>query len=385
MSMRHAALVLVLLATPAWADTFGGFSGVDRPYLMTPDRVCTPLKIANGAATGVPACEKAAADVIARLSFKPPIPQRGAKAAFAATASGKTLTVTRASGKVATWDAVDPIVKVVEVYASQYEDRVAVAYTLRRMGKEITDVVGFDLGQGQTAIRQPDSAQPDPTQPQPPVQKPVEDPKVTAALTAARKAPKGAKALAAWKAVLALDAANSEALYGVAAAQLAAKATADALATLGQLAASAKPDAIEWLIQARFDPAFAALRGDAKFRTVVGLDRKPTTVYEKVMGFGGQWEQTGTSCDKPEVRLTLQRDRSFKLRVKTTCEGQVYDTPFKGTWRVDGNRLVLGLPNKGKVTVQDEAPCSLDAVGDETGLHCLLGKDIEFTVLPTRR
>jgi len=71
------------------------------------------------------------------------------------------------------------------------------------------------------------------------------------------------------------------------------------------------------------------LRADAKFRTTVGLDRKPATVYEKVMGFGGQWEQTGTSCDKAEVRMTMSRDRSFKLRVKTTCEGQVFDGSFQ--------------------------------------------------------
>jgi len=387
MPMRRAALVLMLLATPAAADTFGGFSGVDRPYLVNADRVCTPLKIQNGAAAGMPACEKATADVIAHLSIKDPVPQSGTKAAFAATASGKTLTVTKKSGdKVVAWDAPDPIAKVVEVYASQYEDRVAVAFTTRRMGKEVTDVVAFDLGQGQTAIRQPDQ----PTQPTPPTTnpqpQPPADPKLTAALTAARKAPKGAKALAAWKAVLAIDAGSSEAIYGVAAAQAVQKATADALATLGQLVSSAKPDAIEWLVEARFDPAFAALRADAKFRTAVGLDRKPATVYEKVMGFGGQWEQTGTSCDKAEVRMTMLRDRSFKLRVKTTCEGQQFDSGnFKGTWRIDGNRVVLALPNKGKITVQDEAACSLDAVGDEIGLHCSLGKDIEFTVLPTRR
>ena len=81
--------------------------------------------------------EKAAADVRARLSFKEPIAQRGIKATFAAKASGRTLTVTRKSGEaVVTWQAPDPIGKIVEVYASQYDDRVAVAYTTRRLGKE---------------------------------------------------------------------------------------------------------------------------------------------------------------------------------------------------------------------------------------------------------
>jgi hypothetical protein len=119
---------------------------------------------------------------------------------------------------------------------------------------------------------------------------------------------------------------------------------------------------------------------------VVGLDQKPTTLYERLMGFGGQWEQTGTSCDKPEVRFTTTRDRKFRLRVKTSCEGNVYDTPFSGTWRIDGQRIVLVLPNSGRATsAADEAGCGFETVGDEDSLRCALGHDIEFVVLPTRR
>jgi hypothetical protein len=383
MPMRRAALVVVLLATPAAADTFGGFSGVDRPYLVNQDRVCRPIKVASGVAKGQPTCEKAGADIIARLSMKDPIPQRGTKASFAAAASGRTLTISRKTGeKLVTWDAIDPIAKIVEVYASQYDDRVAVAFTTRRMGKEVIDVVGFDLGQGQTGVKDPVA----PVTPVTPVTPPVvEDPKLTKAVTAARKAPK-AKAIAAWKAVLALDAAHSEATYRIAAAHAAAKQPADAMTRLATLAGSTRPDAIEWLVEARFDPAFAAVRADPKFRTSVGLDRKtPGSPYERLMGFGGQWEQHGTSCDKPEVRLNIARDRTFKLRVKTTCSGQVYDTPFKGQWRIESTGIVLMLPTKGKVTAADEAPCVFEPAGDEDALRCSLGKDLEFVVLPTRR
>jgi len=111
----------LLVAGTAGADRFGGFSGVDRPYLVNQDRVCTPLLVADGAASGAPSCTQAAADVVARLSIKAPIPQLGPKAMFAATAAGRTITVTRkASGTpVVAWSAVDPIGKVVEVYASQ--------------------------------------------------------------------------------------------------------------------------------------------------------------------------------------------------------------------------------------------------------------------------
>lgn len=379
------------LAGTARADKLGGFSGIDRPYLVNQDRICTPLVVTGGAASGAPTCAQGAADVVAKLSFKDPVLQAGPKATFAATASGRTITVTRkASGTpVVTWSAIDPIGKVVEVYASQYGERIAVAYTTRRAGREVTNVIAFDLGlgagigPGKDPTTPPDPTAKDPTAPVVPA--PPADPKLAAAVAAAQKAA-GAKALTAWKAVLVLDGAHSEALYRTAAAQLAAKQPADALATLGVLGASARPDAIEWMIEARFDPAFAPVRADAKFRAVVGLDRKGTSAYERMMGFGGQWEQTATACDKAEVRLNALRDRTFKLRVKTACQGNQFEMPFKGTWRVEGNRLVLTFPNKGKaVSAADESVCTFETAGDEDALKCTIGRDLEFTVLPTRR
>ena len=428
MSMRRFALALPLAAglalspARARADTFSGFSGVDRPYLVNQDRVCQPIAIAGGAAAGAPRCEKVAADVIARLSIKPPIVQSGAKASFTAQAAGRTITVSRkAGGAIVSWDAPDPVVRIVELYASQYDDRVAVAYTVRRAGKEVTDVVAFDLGQGQTAIAAPPVASPPAgtgsagsgsgsgpssvtariiqpgAQPGPPdtatappatapaTAGPPTDPRVVKAVADARAAPR-AKALAAWTAVLALDAGHAEALFRTAAAQLGARHTAQALDALQALAASPHDDAVEWQVEARFDPAFAALRADPKFRAAVGLDRKPATAYERLMGFGGQWEQTGTSCDRPEVRFTATRDRKFRLRVKTSCEGAVYDTPFQGTWRLDGQRLVLVLPPSGRAaSASDEAVCGFETAGDEDALRCSLGHDLDFVVLPTRR
>src|SRR5215510_12474988 len=134
MSMRRTVIALTLaaglaaVAAPARADTFSGFSGVDRPYLVNQDRVCRPLPVASSTAAGAPSCEKAGADVIARLSIKPPIVQSGAKASFIAQAAGRTITVSRKTGgAVFTWDAPDPVVKIIELYASQYDDRIAVA------------------------------------------------------------------------------------------------------------------------------------------------------------------------------------------------------------------------------------------------------------------
>ncbi|MBV8760632.1 MAG: hypothetical protein JO257_25290 [Deltaproteobacteria bacterium] len=370
--MRHA-LVLLLVATPAFADSFGGFSGVDRPYLVSPDRVCTPLEVKDKVATGAPSCDKGTTEAIAHLDIKAP-----ARGELKASTSGTKLTVVNKAGDtLVTWTAPDPIGKVVDVFVSKYEDRVAVVYTTRRLGKEVTDVVAFELVKT-TGRTQPVPKPADPTTTQPVVQAPPEDPKVTKAVESARKI----KTKAAWQAVLAIDPDNSEARYRLAA--LAGKAGTPDLQTLAK---SKRPDAIEWLVEARFDPAFAALRADKAFRDAVGLDRAPATMYEHVMGFGGQWEQTGTSCDKAEVHLVLQRDRSFKLRVKTTCEGQGYDLPFKGTWRVAADGIVLSLPPaKGKAaSAKDEAPCTLAKAGEEDSLHCDLGNDIDFTVLPTRR
>jgi hypothetical protein len=418
MTMRGLAIALSFAITaaawPVAADTFSGFSGVDRPYLVNQDRVCQPLSVAGNAATGAPRCERAAADAIARLSIKPPIVQSGSKASFSAQAAGRTITVSRVKGAaIVAWDAPDPVVRIVDVYGSQYDDRVAVAYVVRRLGKEVADVVAFDLGQGQTAVGgaaaappagdaagsgsasprsvttriiQPGAAPPDTAAPAATAPAaPPPDPRIAKAVADARAAPKP-RGLVAWAAVLALDAGHAEALFRTAAAQLAAKHSTEAIAALEALAASPNGDAIEWQVEARFDPAFAALRADPRFRAAVGLDRKPATVYERLMGFGGQWEQTGTSCDKPEIRFVATRDRKFRLRVKTSCEGQIFDTPFQGAWRIDGERIVLQLPTRGHAaTLADEAGCGFEAAGDEDALRCALGRDLEFTVLPTRR
>ena len=379
--MRSIAICALLVATPAAAETFAGFSGVDTPYLIDANRVCQPLVVKDGAASGNPRCEQAGADVVARLSIKPPRVQRGDKATFTASVSGATLTVTRADGDIAvTWTAPDPIDKIVDVYASELGDRVAVAYNVRRLGREITAVVAFVLPKETAAPSAPSTAAS-----APPTATGPDDPRIAKAVGKAHRAGR-AHALADWQAVLALDPQHAEALYRIAAIEAQGGHRDKALAALGALAKSARPDAVEWRVEARFDRAFAKLRADRTFRDDVGLDRPPQTVYERLMGFGGQWEQTGTSCDKAEVHFQAHRDRTFQLEVKTACEGQVYDTPFHGKWKIAGNQIMLVVPTSGqKVTENDEAPCTFKKVGDEDALHCSLGRDLEFEVLPARR
>jgi hypothetical protein len=183
--------------------------------------------------------------------------------------------------------------------------------------------------------------------------------------------------------VLALDPDNGEARFHVAAAHARAKRTADALTALEALAASTRPDAIEWRVAARFDAAFAALRADPRFRAAVGLDRPAATFYERVMGFGGAWEQAGTSCDVPEVHLDLGRDRTFSLRVRSRCEGMVNDARFKGRWTPRDPALVLVLPNPGGN--DEEVVCAVEPKGDEDSITCRLDEDLAFSVHPVRR
>jgi len=87
------------------------------------------------------------------------------------------------------------------------------------------------------------------------------------------------------------------------------------------------------------------------------------------------------------VKLTVTRDRSVKLRVKSTCRGNAFDQSFKGTWRVEQDGVILSLPpTPGKqATAKDEASCVFEKQRDEDALRCTLDRDLEFTVLPTRR
>lgn len=373
---------IVTGAARAHAGAFGGFGGREDAFLVGVDRVCTPLPVADAAAAGAAKCHKAAADELAQLSIKAPKAERGARAQFAATASGRTLTITRpdTGATVVVWESLDPISKVVEVYASTYGNVVGVELMVRRGGRDQADAIAFDV-RGAGHATAPVVAPPGPTTPPPTAPVPAVSPALTKALAKARKT-SGKAALAAWAKVTAIDPEHSEARYAIATAHARLKHRAEALAALTGLAASSRADAIEYLVAARFDAAFAAWRADAEFRTAVGLDRPATRLYERVMGLGGSWEQAATSCDTPEVALTLTRARAFTLRVKSTCEGARYDDRFKGTWSDASGALVLTLPKPGGA---DDVPCSIEARNGEDAIHCALDQDLEFVVQPVRR
>lgn len=378
--MRLLALALSFWAFgigAAAADTFGGFSSVEPSYLVNQDKVCALVPVRDGAASQAARCERKPADRLAQLAFRAATAQRGPKALFSARAEGNELSVLRAGGGLAVrWQGLDPIAKIVEVYA-EHDDRVAVAFSVRRGGRELVDVIAFDL----RAAAPTSPPGPGPDKPSDPPPAATSSPALVQAVTAARKA-RGKAALAAWRKVLELDAGHAEALFRQAVA-LAAKDRAGALAALTSLASSRDPEAIEYLVTARLDPAFAAMRADATFRKTVGLDRKAVHPYEKAMGFGGAWEQAGTSCDAPKVLLALGRDKKFRLTVRSVCSGMVHQSKFAGTWAIAGDGVALTLPNRG--VAADVVACTFEPAGDEEALACPLDDDLRIFVLPVRR
>ena len=104
-----------------------GFGGREDGYLIGSDRICTPLAVTSGAASGTPSCKKASADEIIALSVKSAVAVRGADASHKADARGRTLTVSAKDDTVlVTWQSTDAISKVEAVYVSKYQRLVAV-------------------------------------------------------------------------------------------------------------------------------------------------------------------------------------------------------------------------------------------------------------------
>jgi hypothetical protein len=381
-----AALVTVVsLASPASAGVFGGFGGREDGYLVGSDKICTPLAVEAGKASGTPACSKASDDQVAQLSVKTPKAVHGRDASHTAASKGRTIEVTATKKEVVvvTWEAPDPISRIDDVYVSQYGNLIAVEYSVRRGSRDVAEVVVFDVRGAASSGAVTD---PPPVTDRPPVvAPPAASPALTKALKAARKAKKSsaAKALKAWNKVLAIDPDHSEARYGVAVAHARAKKKDLAIAALEGLAATGRSDAMEYLILARFEKAFAAVRADAKFRTAVGLDGGSDDFYERLMGKGGSWEQPETACDTPGVTLTLGQDRSFKLVIRSTCSGDRWKDTFKGRWEAKEPGLTLILPNKGR---DDESfDCQVEKDGDEDAIRCALDADLSFVVRPVRR
>jgi hypothetical protein len=405
MRLTLSSLVGFLWLAPALAAAgpFGGFSRDGSRYLADTTRVCQPV----AGRQGMPRCEKKSADEVARLGFRKGTAQRGTGAAVQVQASGTRLVVRGGDGAAvrAEWDSGNPIGAVGAVYLSDGGKLVAIEYQARMAGRSQPQVVVLQLaggaaGQksGQPATGQ-EAGRPATGKPAgpggqapPPTAAAPDDPKTTAQLRAADKllsARKWKKAEEAYRAVLsAVD--HPAARYGLAAALAGQNRSADAVAELGALGRSSHPQAARWLVEARLGSHFTRLQGDAAFRRAVGIDRDPARApgaYERLVGFGGHWEQTGSPCQDPTVNLDLDRksDR-FKLTIRTRCQGEDDTTRLAGIWRAEGAAaLRLSFPNVDGP--EEQLQCQLAAASDRSGedtLSCTL-EELQMKLRVVRR
>lgn len=399
LSLASVLVVLCLAPGAAAAGPFGGFSSDGSHYLVDRDRVCEPVTGARGA----PRCEKKGADEVARLGFRKGAVQRGAGARVAAQVSGTRLVVRTADGKTvrADWDSGNPVGAISAVYLSETGKLVAIEYDARLSGRSAAQVVVLTMagdGSSGTPTGKPSAGTPPtgtppagtPSTATPPTGTakpagqnpgPADPPALAGQLRTADRElgrKKWKKAEEEYRRALATAPGHPAAQYGVAASLAGQKRTADALAALVELAGSTHPHAPRWLVEARLGPHFTKLQSDAGFRRAVGIDRdpqRPPTAYERLVGLGGHWEQTGTACQQPTVDLRLDRkSEKFQLAIRNRCQGEDETTRLVGSWETDGSGVLrLRFPN---VDGPEEAlECQLGGAPDRSGedlLSCTL-------------
>jgi hypothetical protein len=420
-----ATLAAVLAgAGPAAAGPFGGFSADQTRYLHGRDQVCAPLRVtvpgpaaSPSTSQATPACEPADDRRVAAMTFRRGAVQQGTRAEYEANARGTEITVRdrRSGNALVIWSAVDPVERVTGVYAAESSGQaapgaaqvalVAVEYEVRFGGRTRIETVAFAFAAAAAAAT-PDvpsgpGTAPGPapgTAPGPAGAAPSapEDPRVTERLVKARKLdarnPRGAEA--AYRQVLEVDAEHPEARYGLARSLARQRKHPAAIEALAALAQSQRPEAAEWLVEARFDRAFASLRSDAAFRAATGLDgasdrARPRGLYERLLGFSDTWEQPEIKCEQAEVRLALERRaRKFRLVITTRCGGYPMSTRLQGSFRLGepqagGDRVDLVLPNP--EGPEEIVACRMQICGSEDCLQCVVDEDLSFSLLPVRR
>jgi hypothetical protein len=401
--MRRALLAVVLgvsipgASLPAWAGAFGGFSRDRSVYLDGAARICKPV----GPRGGAPVCRTAAEGEVARLGFAKGGAERGAGAALSARASGSRLEVVdgTSSATVLRWNGPDPISRVVAVYRPGGKSRlVAIEYEVRVAGRaQVRTVVlelpapsppgGGDAGGGASAGGDAAAA------PAPPPARPVDDKELALLLKTADarlKARKYKLAEASYRAVLDKAGDHARARFGLAAALIRQKKRSEAISELQLLSRSPLADAPVYLVEARTSSHFKPLLGDAGFRRAIGVDpdpSRPATSYERLVGQGGHWEQSGRSCQEPQVTLKLDRQKgkklSFRLLIRNRCQGMDETTRLGGSWLATGTSdLALRFPNPGGP--EEKLACKLGHDGREDTLECALD-DLTFTMRVVRR
>ena len=194
-------------------------------------------------------------------------------------------------------------------------------------------------------------------------------------------------ARSAYEAALAISPGSAHGRFGLASALAGLGHSKEAVAELTALAHGGASDAPIWLVEARLGKAFAELRVDDAFRKAVGIDpdpSRPRSAYERLVGTGGHWEQTGAPCESPSVALSFDRRKmTFALKIAFRCQGSNAVTPLDGTWQAAGtDQLTLLLPDRQGGA--DPIACKLTREGADDLLACDI-EDIELRLKVVRR
>ncbi len=389
-----SAALLLVAPQVAQAGLFGGFAS-DGSYQRGDGQLCQAVSTE----LGVPSCKSATASQFSALRLKMGVRQQGSKQKVAAKKSASKIKVvdSESDALLFTWDSGQVISAMGSVYLHTSGRFVAVEFTTRFGGRQVEDLVVLQLdksvsGSGSGSASASGSGS---VKPAPKVVAPQDPPAFRAAMKLGAKwakRRKHSKAVDAYKDALAVLPEHPETLYRLARAYMRAKKKTTAVATLARIPASAHKSAVRWRVEARFDIVFKSLRGDADFRTAVGIDRQqddPISLYEKLVAFGGRWEQERIPCEQPQVNLDLRRNakRRFDLVIRSKCQGITETTRLDGAWLQSGDRnLALSFPNTD--SADEDLSCKVEMCSDDSGedcLRCVLDKDIEFLLRVVRR
>ena len=376
-------------AAPAIAGPFGGFTS-DGRYVVKGERICTP----TATKTAQPTCEKLSASALAKLTLERPKAERGTNARYTAKVFGTKLSIT-ANGESSPsfeWRAPAPARSVAAVFVNKAGTAVVVEYESRFGGRMVTEVVGFQVAKASTTptvttpVKAPVVSGPNLSESD---QKKYD--KLTRSAWKQLKRKKWAKAATAASSALSLWDQSAESLVVLASAKARLKDKDAALSALEQLATSTDPEAPEFRVEARTALAFKEYRADIRFRKAVGIiadPKRPLSAYERLMGYGGKWEQRLISCEQPEVKLRLKRTRKrFTLRIRTKCGGGYDTTSLDGIWSARGTDVLhMTFPNQG--ADDDGLTCQIERCRDSSGedcVRCRVDQDLEFLLRVIRR
>ncbi|MCP4445441.1 MAG: hypothetical protein GY811_08875 [Myxococcales bacterium] len=388
-----ASVILVCLPAIASAGVFGGFSK-DGAYKRGTDQLCAPVD-AKGAG---PLCKTTLVGEMAKHSFGKGTKQGGRESSVRVRKKGTKLQVLAAEGTkpLVSWDSQQVLGEVGAVYLSSDKRWVAIEYRTRFAGRAVESVVVLGIGLPKdgpassdgTATALPTAAE---------AKKNTEPEGFREALKKGmrliRKRKKAAKAQIAFEAALALVPEHPEVLFHLAVLHHSGKDIPATLKTLQRLATSKHPEVPRWRVEARFELRFKALRGNSDFRFAVGITRvagDAPSLYERLVAYGGRWEQEAIPCEQPQVNLTLRREKKqrFDLVIRSKCQGGSETTRLDGNWTDKGSATKLGLSFPNLEAADDLLACNIEVCADDSGedcIRCQVEGDDEFLLRIVRR